>query len=391
VSDKTPPPLASLQELKTALQLAVGLELSTIPVYLTALYSIKDGHNTEATQTIRGVVMEEMLHMTLAANVLNALGQTPSVEPVVFQGKHFQPIPSYPMTSPLVSGIGELKLRPLCPEAVNGFVAIEHPLHGHARMADIPLGTCLYQTIGQFYEAIRTALKDTGICKDSDFKHINQVPDTQYYGGAGHVIEVKDRASAVKAIETIIEEGEGLPEVKLHDKAKRVTDDDRLRNGWEMYSHYARFRELQTGRRYRSTQTAAEEPTGAMVLVDYSAVHPALHVPRNGDTEGGAESAALIEFDLAYTQLVDDLYRVFSGGAKDVRYTFPTGDGVVRKPALPLAVHRMYALKYMAVALMRTPNPASPGHTLCPRFSYVETGDREKLRTIADEQREANR
>ncbi|MFJ3307434.1 ferritin-like protein [Streptomyces sp. NPDC086549] len=387
-----PTPLKDLKELKAALQLAIGLELSTIPVYLTGLYSIKEGHNTETAQTIRSVVMEEMLHMTLAANVLNALGEVPSVEPVGFKGKHLHPIPSYPLTNPLVSGIGTLQLLPLSPHAVQSYVTIEHPLHGAAKVTEIPLGTCLYRTIGEFYGVILDALHDTKICKNGDFKHHNQVPDTQYYGGAGHVVEVKDRESAVKAIQTIIDEGEGLDPDKLGKQAKTVTDNDRLRNGWQMYSHYARFRELQTGRRFRSTQKAGEEPQGAMVLVDYSAVHPALHVPRNGDTEGGSESAALIEFDLAYTELVDDLYLAFSDGRKPVSYTFHNEKEVVeQKPALPLAVHGMHALKKMAVALMRTPNPASPAHTLCPRFSYVEEGDRDKLRQIVTELRKENR
>ncbi|MFJ9817432.1 ferritin-like protein [Streptomyces sp. NPDC101151] len=388
MSDRTPAPITGLKDLKAALQLAVGLELSTIPVYLTALYSIKDGHNTETAQTIRSVVMEEMLHMTLAANVLNALGQTPSVEPVRFMGKHLHPIPSYPLTNPLVSGIGTLQLRPLSPDAIDSFVAIEHPLHGAARAAEIPLGTCVYRTIGEFYEAVRTALTDPAVCKDSDFRHLNQVPDTQYYGGAGHVVEVKDRKSAQQAIQTIIDEGEGLPPEKLEEAAKSVTDKDKLRNGWQMYSHYARFRELQNGRRFRTDQKAGDEPMGAMVLVDYSAVHPALHVPRNGDTEGGTESAALIEFDLAYTRLVDDLYLAFSGRKKDVAYRIAGRQVEELKPALPLAVHGMYALKNMAVALMRTLSPASPPHTLCPRFSYVEEGDREKLGEIAKELRQ---
>ncbi|RBH51872.1 hypothetical protein C3F00_033145, partial [Pseudomonas sp. MWU13-2860] len=49
---------------------AVRLELSTIPTYLTALFSIKPGQNQEARALVQSVVVEEMLHMTLAANTL---------------------------------------------------------------------------------------------------------------------------------------------------------------------------------------------------------------------------------------------------------------------------------------------------------------------------------
>ncbi len=381
MTDRTPEPIKDLTELKAALQLAVGLELSTIPVYLTALYSIKDGTNTDAAQTIRSVVMEEMLHMTLAANVLNALGEKPSVKPVTFRGKQLNPVPEYSFTSPLISGIGELALRPLTREAVDSFVKIEHPFHGAATLGEIQGAPDTYPTIGVFYEAIRTALENKNICKDSDFSATNQVKATQYYGGAGQVIEVKNRETALAAIHKIVEEGEGLPTERMKLPAMTVTDEDKLNSGWQMYSHYARFRELQTGRRFRSTQMAGDTPAGSLLLVDYDSVHAALFVQRNGATTGGQEGAALDEFDLAYTQLVDDLYLAFSGGKKKVTYKMGNETAEKLKDPLPLAVHGMYALKNRAVALMRTPDPTKPKHTLCPRFSYAATtGERQKLR-----------
>jgi hypothetical protein len=183
------------------------------------------------------------------------------------------------------------------------------------------------------------------------------------------VIEVTDRYSAQQAISKIVDEGEGLPPESLGRPAKQpVTDGDELHARWKMYSHYARFRELQAGRRFRSDQSAEETPQGATLLVDYDAVHPALYLPHDKST-GGVEDAALIEFDLAYSQLVDDLYRALSDQAES---------------RLPLAVHGMYALKNMAIGLMRTPNPAYPGHTLCPRFSYVAAVERDTLRTHAE-------
>ncbi|MEV8097964.1 ferritin-like protein [Kitasatospora sp. NPDC085879] len=375
-----PTRITTLKDLKAALQLAVGLELSTVPVYLTALYSIGDGRNTDAAQTIRSVVMEEMLHMTLAANVLNALGEIPSPEPVEFQGRrNLSPIPAYPLDSPLISGIGTLELLPLTPRAVDGFVRIEHPLHGAATLDAIPAKAGGFRTIGEFYDAVDAALKDPAICPDGVFAPVRQIPDGDYYGGAGHVIEVKDRATAREAVLKIVDQGEGLPEDCLHRPAKTVTDADRLGSGWQMYSHYARFRELQTGRRFRTDQLADQNPEGAMLLVDYTAVQPALYTPRNGDSDDSPEGSALDAFDLAYSQLVDDVYLAFAGEPKEV--VDPLDRHADRgRPALRLAVHAMYALKNAATALMRIPNPAKPGHTLCPRFSYVPPGgDRDKL------------
>jgi hypothetical protein len=60
--------IASLQE---HLQWAFSVELSTIPPYLTALYTLQD-NTTDAARLIRSVVLEEMLHMMLAANMMNA-------------------------------------------------------------------------------------------------------------------------------------------------------------------------------------------------------------------------------------------------------------------------------------------------------------------------------
>eukprot|EP01047_Picozoa_sp_COSAG01_P032637 COSAG01_NODE_2368_length_7814_cov_83.159819_5_plen_189_part_00 len=66
-----PRPNITLPFLRQLLQQAIEVEHSTIPLYLTALYSIVDS-GSFAAQAVRGVVIEEMLHMTAAANVLNA-------------------------------------------------------------------------------------------------------------------------------------------------------------------------------------------------------------------------------------------------------------------------------------------------------------------------------
>ena len=64
----------SLDDLRSALQSAVQLEHATIPPYLTAFFTIS-GTNAGAlfaAQTLHDIFMEEMLHMVLVANVLNA-------------------------------------------------------------------------------------------------------------------------------------------------------------------------------------------------------------------------------------------------------------------------------------------------------------------------------
>ncbi|MGI8776506.1 MAG: ferritin-like domain-containing protein [Acidimicrobiales bacterium] len=55
----------------TALQQALELEHSTIPPYLYALYSLVPGTNDAVAEVIESVAVEEMLHLTLVANVIN--------------------------------------------------------------------------------------------------------------------------------------------------------------------------------------------------------------------------------------------------------------------------------------------------------------------------------
>lgn len=66
-----------LNYLRQMLQMAVEVEHSVIPPYLSAMYSIVPigtDQNWWYADVVKGVVIEEMLHMTIAANVLNAVG-----------------------------------------------------------------------------------------------------------------------------------------------------------------------------------------------------------------------------------------------------------------------------------------------------------------------------
>ena len=64
--------------LKQALQWAIELEFFTIPPYLTAFWSVKNPTDPVAV-AIREVLVEEMLHMSLACNMLVAIGGKPKI------------------------------------------------------------------------------------------------------------------------------------------------------------------------------------------------------------------------------------------------------------------------------------------------------------------------
>ena len=83
----------SIENLRRDLQIALQLEHSTIPPYLTALASIKHSFNHEIHKVIRSIVLEEMMHLTLVANILNAVGGKP-----LLHSKDF--LPHYPSRLP---------------------------------------------------------------------------------------------------------------------------------------------------------------------------------------------------------------------------------------------------------------------------------------------------
>lgn len=83
----------TIEQLRHNLQTALEVEHSTIPTYLTALATIKDNYNTEVQDIFRQILIQEMLHMALAANLLNAVGGSP-----VLFSENF--IPLYPTRLP---------------------------------------------------------------------------------------------------------------------------------------------------------------------------------------------------------------------------------------------------------------------------------------------------
>ena len=94
-----PVKITDLASLQLALQKAIELEHATIPPYLTAYYTLRgtSAGGKAARQIIHSIVIEEMLHMHLACNILNAIGGAPLINAPGF-------IPTYP--GPLPMGIG---------------------------------------------------------------------------------------------------------------------------------------------------------------------------------------------------------------------------------------------------------------------------------------------
>ena len=219
------------------LQMAVELEFSTLPPYLYALYSIKAGTNAEASSRIRSVAMQEMVHMCLACNIINALGTDPTLA-----------VPTYP--GPMPGGISRRRQRAAdhpSPPVREGRHGAGHGDRGAGgrRNSLSPrdgagCGRADLMTIGQFYGYLDSYLKT--LPPSQWTKGRNQIDDRQFL--PGEVLAVNGYDDAHNAIVRIVSEGEGHKKDPLDFQGE--------------VSHYYRFGEMF----YDQVLTKADNPLG---------------------------------------------------------------------------------------------------------------------------------
>jgi hypothetical protein len=316
------------------LGMAIELEFSTLPPYLYALYSIRPGSNEAAAGRIKDVVMEEMVHMCLACNVLNALGTDPKLTAPTYPG----PLPGG------ISGGGKeplvIHLYPFSKDAMAQAMAIEEPEggpidfpHEAAAMAAAPT----FMTIGQFYHHLDGLLAKLPAARWQ--KGRNQIDDNQFL--PGEVFAVNGYDDAHRAIQRIVSEGEGSKESPL----------DFLGD----VAHYYRFAEVF----YDQVLTKSDNPKGyawkGTLGVDWKAAYPAIADPGSHDfsRDPPAARAAQDRCDAAYTRLVQELQRAVAG----------------EKGRLGNAVRAMFDLRMAARAAMTVPL-ADPARVAGPGFRY---------------------
>lgn len=331
----------TLDSLREHLQWAIELEHATMPPYLCALYSLDPERNPEAVDVVAGVFVEEMLHLALVANLLNAVGGSPRLDTPRMLPPHPRPLPHSDRSL-------ELSLLPFGPEALEMFLRIERPAppDGEAEGDD-------YETIGQFYAAIEEGLRH--LCDRLGERAVfggdpaRQVSPGHFRHTAGRLVAVHDLDSALAALEEIVEQGEGTSRSEVWDGDQDVVHPDR-----DEVAHYYRFQELKAGRRYRRGDTPQSGPTGETISVDWAAVHPMRHNPRPADHAPGSPiRTAQEDFNRTYCDLLHLLENAFNG-----------------EPArLADATRTMFALKARAQALMRMPDEG--GATAGPTFEYV--------------------
>jgi hypothetical protein len=362
-----------MANLRGLLKVAMMVELTTIPAYLQATFSIDDAGdadvNAEAREAIRSVLVEEMLHLTLAANILNAVGGAAALDDPKWVPRY--PCPLFPKialgyhvhdpeTGERRTIIGAHKLtihlRRFTPEQVGVFEDIEAQ-----HTAKPGTFTVEIDSIGRFYALVASELAhmvgtwgaERVFCGD-----VSRQVGPEYYYAAGGGLSIIDPAQgcplaqAQAIVDRITEEGEGL------EHGNDIFDGEPIPGTPLMdVAHVFKFREILAGRRYQAMDRWDGPPTGEAMPVDWSAVHPAIDDPDPDDPALSPDVAeAMRAFDRRYSDLLRLVNRAYSG-----------------EPHLLVeGVHAMFDLKYAGIALMRT--PLGPGRTAAPAWRLVGNG-----------------
>lgn len=333
-----------LDMLKAALQGAVSLEFSTLPPYLTALWSIRD-NRSEVANSIREVLQEEMLHMALACNMLTAIGGTPEIRTAVphYPGK--LPMDVHPELTVGLSGLNDDVLR--------AFMEIERPAHpGHFASLDASRDLEKSETaehdpektdytIGQFYDALLTTFRET----QPAFRADRQITGPL----AWFVIrDLDDVQRAIATIETQGEGSEGSPDASEGN-----------------LSHYFRFAELLERKRLEQDPQTGTWRFRAPITFDLSSdVLPVGPAPIGGYdnlTAPDPEARRLLHrFNSTYSEVVDLL---------DLAWREDGGQAHLWR-----GIGLMFDLEKSALPLMQIARP--DGLNYGPDFRYIPPEER---------------
>ena len=316
------------------LQNAIELEHSTIPPYLTAMFSLKPGTNDEIARLIRSIVIEEMMHMTIASNILIAIGGRPAINTKRF-------IPTYP--GPLPMSVGG-------PDFVVGIEAFSKALVENVFMKieepedPIPVQTLAaaavpdFATIGEFYDALKKKLAEF-----TDAIFVGP-PNQQVvrWMGAKQLAAITDVASANHGIDIIVQEGEGTSTSPFQSPGDPA--------------HFYKFGEIVHGHKIIQTPNGGFAYAGDPIPFDPAGVYPMRPNPKIADFGLGTQARArVMEYSYAYSSLLNALHAAFNG----------------QPQRIDVAIGLMYELKMIAVSLMQTAAGDGSNMNAGPSYEYI--------------------
>lgn len=331
----------SISELYPLLQNAIELEHSTIPPYLTAMFSIKPNTEREIWEIIHSIVIEEMLHMTIAANILNALGGIPNID---FPGF----VPKYPSKLPMGIGGGLLvNLEKLSKEVVKRtFMEIEEP----EDPLDFPIkkvnlfskeSTLEYNTIGEFYEVLKQKIM---ILAPDQMLGDPSKQVTSSFFDESVLFPILTKEDVISAIDIIVEQGEGTTTSPIDFEGE--------------IAHYYRFEEIYVGRSLikDDSEPAGYSFSGKEISFNIENIQPIFPNTRANMLQPNSEERRRIDdFNAAYTSLLKGLHMVFNGKPEHLNAT----------------IGLMYDIKLLGEKLCSTTFPTKGGYHIGPSFEYM--------------------
>jgi len=298
--------------LRSALQVAVELELATIPPYLCGWWSVVDRCG-EAARLIQRIVGDEMYHLGVVCNLLVAVGGRPRLR---------DRAPIYP--GPLPGGVRaglNIYLSGLTRSFVHDvMMVIEAPDELLTRTRHSS------PSVGDFYTDLLRAFQRTA----PRLSTRGQLSSTI---GSDVLKPVRTLDDVERSIEIVKEQGEGTassPADAFHD---------------DHPAHYYAFAEIYHGRQLRVTSHGWQFTGPAVPFPD---ARPMARVPAGGWPHPPGDVQRLLDrFDGIYNDLLAALDDAW-------------GDGGPR--SLGTAVRAMRALEDPAVRLMETTIPDAPGN-----------------------------
>lgn len=326
---------------RSLLQQAIMVEHSTVPIYLTSLYSIGNT-SSYAAKIIRSVVVEEMLHMTTSSNVLNAIGGAPIIDAPGF-------IPEFPLNLPMTNV--SVDISPFDMWAVHNFQLIEST-------------TKMSKSIGAAYEYVLSLLK--ALSEDySEERVFTGNYSRQLFTQANNqtVHKIKNLKDATTALLGVADQGGGCPVPGKEQLWPEVANISAGPSGG-VFSHLARFTEIANGRQYNPHDQLAK-PTGPTIDTNWSQVYQFKANPKVSDFPlGSVAYNKSLAFAASYTQLLVQLHNVFNGAPE----------------AFGATIGAMYQLAGSAVDLMNTTDPRNEGLGIGPAWEYVPSASRYEAR-----------
>lgn len=354
----------SREELIYLLSEAAEVEHGVMCSYLFAVFSMKDGASDGLTdlqfdavrrwkKDLRAICAQEMAHLSLACNMLTAVGAAPQFRRPNFpQGSRYYP-PGF-----------SLALNPFSQQTLQHFIFIERPegmemddppIFEQAEAAptapvvssDVTAEPRGFATIGELYHGIEDGFRNLvdRLGEEGLFIGPPRAQATTDYFNFPELIAVTDLATAIQACETIVKEGEGA------------------RGDWEA-AHYGRFIRMQEEYERLKREDPNFEPARPVLA------NPFTRIPSDSQDVNLLDEPFSVEvcdlFDDCYEILLQMLARFFA-------HTEESEDEL--KALVNAAIDAMFTvIEPLGVYATTLPaGPSHPGLNAGPGFHFFRT------------------